>query len=340
VTLVLLVLGLWAAWSGSLAEAAPLVGGTVTARNGAPLADVQVQVEIRTVRTAASTDAQGRFQLDAATLFSAGELRDAAGMMLKFSKPGFQPVNKLVRLRGQSTIGPVAVQLDVAGGSAELIEAERQALDTLKFTVQPGSAPVVLIPYALTGITVPDPKNVNELLAANLQRVIVTHLQAAGAPPVVLKLLALKQVNDLDRLRAYGSYLNALGVISGYGAVEAARSGPPSLGVSSTFLVVPHSAGGGAPVLYVDDDIPADRLASPRLYQHLSKLWGRSTVLALGLSEFDRARAKGHQQADREALRRIARYLQAERGNAGPGDEALVSEVKSLLDAIEKELAR
>ena len=35
------------------AEAAPLLGGTVTARNGIHSADVQVQVEIRTVRTRA-----------------------------------------------------------------------------------------------------------------------------------------------------------------------------------------------------------------------------------------------------------------------------------------------
>ena len=157
---------------------------------------------------------------------------------------------------------------------------------------------------------------------------------------MTLKLLALKQVNDLDRLRAYGSYLNALGVISGYGAVEPVSGGARSLGVSSTFLVVPQLEGGGAPVLYVDDDIPADRLASPRLYQHLSKLWGRSTVLALALSEFDRAKGKGDRPGDKDALKRIAKYLQAERANAGPGDEALASEVKSLLDAVGKELAK
>ena len=95
--------------------------------------------------------------------------------------------------------------------------------------------------------------------------------------------------------------------------------GARSLGVSSTFLVVPQLEGGGAPVLYVDDDIPADRLASPRLYQHLSKLWGRSTVLALALSEFDRAKGKGDRPGDKDALKRIAKYLQRSEPTRAPG---------------------
>lgn len=61
-----------------VAGAAPLVTGTVTARNGTALANVQVQVEIHNVTTIPPTDAQGRFQFDAATLFPGAELRDAA----------------------------------------------------------------------------------------------------------------------------------------------------------------------------------------------------------------------------------------------------------------------
>ena len=72
------------------AGAAPLVTGKVSARNGTPLSGVQVQVEIRTVRTAGRTDDQGSFQFDVAGLFSTAELRDAAGLMLIFTKPGFE----------------------------------------------------------------------------------------------------------------------------------------------------------------------------------------------------------------------------------------------------------
>jgi hypothetical protein len=319
------------------AAAAPLVTGTVTARNGTPLAEVTVQVELRTARTSTPTDAQGMFRFDAATLFPAADLRDASGLMLKFSKPGYQPANKLLRLVPGQAPAPVTIQLDAAGGSTALDAAEKQTLD--KFAPAPGSTPLYLIPYALTGVTVPEPKSVNDALRANLERVIVTHVQAStvgGSPSLSLKLLPVERAGDVDRLRAYGTYLNALGVITGYGAVEPSAGGARSLVVSSTFLVVPQAEAVGAPVLYVDDDMPADSLASPRLYKRLSKLWGRSTVLALGISEFGKAKAA----RDKDALARIRKYLQAERAAAGPGDEALVSQLNALVEAVDKELAK
>jgi hypothetical protein len=320
------------------AGAEPLVSGSVTARGGTPLADVQVQVEIRTVKNAASSDAQGQFHFDAAALFPPGELRDADRLMLKFSKPDFLPVNKLIRITPGQAPAPVAVQLDPTGGSAALDAAEKDTLN--RYTAAPGSAPLFLIPYSLTGVAGADPKNVNEMLRANLERVIVTHLQASavGATPAVsLKLLPVSQSGDIDRMRAYGSYLNALGMITGYGNVEPTAGGAGTLGVWSTFLVVPQAdAVGAPPVLYVDDEVPADRVLSPRLYTYLSKLWGRSTVLALGVSQFRQARASH----DKEALKRIRTYLQAERANVGPGDESLVSELNALLAAVDKELAQ
>jgi hypothetical protein len=319
------------------ALAAPVVSGKVSARNGTPLADVQVQVEIRSMRSAARTDAQGSFRFDAATLFSAAELGDASGLMLRFSKPGFEPANKMVRLASAQAPGPVTIQLDPTGGSAALAAAERQTLD--QYAAAPGSAPLFLVPYSLAGISTVDPKKVNEMLRANLERVIVTHLQASAAGTgarVSLKLLPVEQMGDIDRLRAYGNYLNALGVITGYGAVEPASGRAGTLGVSSTFLIVPRADTVGAPVLYVDDDMPADRVASPRLYKHLSKLWGRSTVLALGVSEFGKAKASG----DKQTLRRIRAYLQSERAGAGPGDEALVSQLNGLIAAVDQELAK
>lgn len=317
------------------AAAAPLVSGRVTARNGPPLSGVQVQVEIRRLQTAKPTDEQGHFEFDGATLFDAGELRDAGGLMLEFSKAGYQPVNKLVRLSTGQAPAPVTVQLDPTNGSAALDSAEKEALR--KYIAAPGSAPLFLLPYSLSGIT-GDATVINDMLRANLERVIITHLQASDvsqAGMVSLKLLPGAQANDLDRLRAYGTYLGALGVITGYGAVEAAGGAPATLDVSSTFLIIPEAAPLKQPVLYVDDDLPADRVASPRLYQHLSKLWGRSAVLALGVSQFASAKAAG----DKEALKRVRSYLQAERAGAGPGDEALVPQVGALIEAVDKELA-
>lgn len=322
-----------AAWlfaSGALA--APLVSGTVAARTGAPLADVQVQVEIRSVKTAGSTDLNGHFQFDAAKLFSPGELRDALGLMLMFSKPGFQPVNRLVHPRAGEVVN---VQLDPTGSGAGLAPADKEELDNYRAT--PGSAPLFLIPYSFAGI--PSAREVNDGLRANLERVIVTHLQGSGlggSAMVALKLLPPSPGSDIDRMRAVGSYLDALGMITGMGEAEAGTGGSRTLRVSSTFLVVPRVEAVVAPVLYVDDDMPADSVTSPLLYTHLSKLWGRSTVLALGVSEFGKARAAN----DKKALTRIRTYLQAERAGAGPGDEALVSQLNTLITAVDKELAK
>lgn len=325
--------------SAGAAAAAPLVNGTVTARNGTPLADVQVQVEIRTVQTLPPSDSQGHFQFDAAALFPAGELHDAGGrLMLKFSKPGFHPVNKQVRFTEGQSPSPVSIQLDPISGSGSIPATEKEALK--QFTAAPGSTPLFLIPYTFTGIQASDPKHVNERLRANLERVIVTHLQAAGvsgSQAVSMKLLPLEQANDIDRLRTYGTYLNALGMISGYGAVETGVGGSRSLGVSSTFLVVPQAEPPvGAPVLYVDDEVPVDSVTSPRLYKYLSKLWGRSTVLALGVNDYRQALSTH----DKQAFARIRKYLHAERAGAGPGDEALVSQLNLLIGAVDRELAK
>jgi len=316
--------------------AAPLVSGNVSTGNGIPLPDVRVQLEVRgVVRTAAYTDLRGGFQFDAAALSPAVELRDISGFMLLFSKPGFEPANKLVRIN--TTIGSVILKLDPSRGSATLPSAEKRKLD--QYTAAPGSAPVFLIPYSITGVALTEPKKVNEMLRANLERVIVTHLQASqagGSTSVSLKLLPVEPLSDIDRMRTYGSYLDALGIITGYGTVESAASGMLRVGFSSTFLVVPQTDDFRSPVLYVDDDVPLDSVTSPRLYKHLSKLWGRSTVLALGVREFGKAKAS----SDREAFTRIRKYLQAERSGAGPGDEALVSQLSALIVAVDRELAR
>lgn len=319
------------------AGAAPLVSGTVTARNGTPLADVQVQVEISTAHTATPSDAQGRFQFDAATLFSPKELRSAGGLILKFSKSGFQPVNHMVPLAQGQVTSSIKVLLDPTGGSAALGPAEKKTLD--QYAGAPGSTPLFLIPYSFSGLQTAEPKNLNEILRANLERVINTHVQSsrvAGSRTISMKLLPIEQGSDIDRMRTYGIYLNALGMITGYGVVETATGGSRSLGVTSTFLVVPEAEEVGAPILYVDDDVPADAVASPRLYKSLSKLWGRSAMLALGVKEFRQAVA-GH---DKTALSRIRGYLQEERAGIGPGDEALLSQLNILITAVDKELAR
>jgi hypothetical protein len=304
--------------------------------NGTPLADVQVQVEIRAVQTVPQSDTQGHFQFDAATLFSPGELRDAGALTLKFSKPGFNSVGKLVTIAEGQSPSPIKIKLEPIGGSGAIPSTEKEVLN--KYVAGPGSTPLFLFPYKLTGFEAAELKVVNDNLRYNLERVIITHLQASGvsgSQAVSMKLLPVEQANNID-LSTYGTYLNALAMITGRGGMETATDGSRSLEVTSTFQVVPQAETVGAPRLDMDDTVPPDRVASPRLYKYLSKAWGRSTVLAIGVSEYRQALA-AH---DKATLKRISQYLRSERKDAGPGDELLVSELNILIGAVDKELAK
>jgi len=334
---------LCAASVASAGAAAQTISGTVAAsNNGAPLAGVSIQVEIRTLADAAPTDGQGRFTIDLASLFSAAEIRDAGGgFMLKLSKPNFEPVNRLVRVAPGASAASLAVQLDAEGGSTHLDASERQALDP--FAAAPGSTPLFLLPYSLSGVPPANLRQLNERLRWNLERLIVAHLQAAvsgEAGAVSLTLLPELRVNDTNHVRAYGSYLHALGVITGQGGIEPRNSGGSALEVSSAFLVIPRSGPINVPALYVDDSVPADSVNSPRLYRHLSELWGRSAVLALGVNELRTALRDSDPGRRKESLKRIRGYLQAERSNAGPGNDALVSQLQGVIAIIDRELRR
>lgn len=325
------------------AATAQTISGKVTAgNNGAPLAGVGIKVEIRTLADAATTDGEGRFAIDLASLFSAAEIRDADGeFMLKFAKANFEPMNRLVRVAPGASAASVAVRLDAKRGSTHLDAKERQALDP--YAAAPGSTPLFLLPYSLSGVPPDKLTHLNERLRWNLERLIVSHVQAAvsgEAGAVSLTLLPALRVNDTNHVRAYGSYLRALGVITGQGAVESQSGGGPALEVSSAFLVIPRSPAISVPALYVDDSVPADRVDSPRLYRHLSELWGRSAVLALGVKELSAALQDRDPASRRESLKRIRGYLQAERSNAGPGNDALVSQLQSVIAVIDGELRR
>ena len=318
------------------AAAAPLVSGTVTSPNGTPLADVQVEVESRTDQTVPQSDTQGYFQFDAAMLFAPGELRDAGALTLKFSKPGFNPAAKRVSIAEGSSPSPVKITLEPIGGSGAIPSTEKEALN--KYVAGPGKTPLFLFPYKLRGFEAAELKVFNDNLLYNLDRVIKTYLQASGVSrshAVSLMLLPIEQANNID-LHTYGTYLNALAMITGRGGMESAIDGSRSLEVTSTFQVVPQAETVGAPRLDVDDTVPPDRVASPRLSEHLKQSWGRYTVLAIGLSEYRQA-VTDH---DKESLKRIRQYLRSERKDAGRRDKVLVSELNILIGAVEKELAK
>lgn len=200
--------------------------------------------------------------------------------------------------------------------------------------------PLFLVPYELpvtaAGLA---PETANERLRANLERVIVTYVQSTArintGGVISLTLLPIDVGKEVGRLQTYGTQLNALAIITGYGNLEGER-GQEQMLVSSTYVVVPQVSSLDSPIFYVDDALPAGQLASPRLWEHLSKLWGRSTVLALGMREFRDAQASNN----RDKLRQIRTYLQAERASAGPGNEQLLVQLNALLALVDKELVK
>lgn len=334
-----ILFALFCVFATGVAGAAPLVHGIVTAgAGGPPLQGTGVEAELRGNRkTALSTDATGRFEIDLGSLFDAGDLRHADALVLFFSMSGYDKATKVMPVEAGRFPQEVRVPLTQIGAAAALEDGEKRRLE--RYRGAPGSLPLYLIPYTLPPMGAAEPKDLNEQLRANLERVILTHVQASGVRTsgvLSVKLLPDESIRDVDRMRAYGDYLKALAVITGAGSIEGQAAEAQVVQVASTYVVVPQGQAQAAPVLYVDDEVPASHLASPRLYHHLSKLWGRSTVLALGLREFAEVQARN----DRESLTRIRGYVQAERANAGPGNEVLVSQLNAFLELVDRELKR
>jgi hypothetical protein len=221
-------------------------------------------------------------------------------------------------------------------GEAVLEPAERERLDRL---VRGGArGPLFLVPYDLPSEAANLGASAStERLRANLERAIVTHVQSnpliSTGGAIGLSLLPLNAVKDVARLKSYGTHLKALAVITGFGALED-TGGRKQIVMSSTYVVVPTVAPLDSFVIYVDDTLPADQLASPRLQERLSKLWGRTTVLALGIHEFRDAKAGG----DQTRLRRVRDYLRAERAGAGPGNDQFLAQLNRLIALLDQEI--
>lgn len=329
----LALLALVAALGTSAFAQTDFFGRVVSGADGAPVAAVKVAAELRGVnRDAGTTDAEGRFRIDPSSLFGV-QRRIGEPFMLFFSKSGFLTVSRQLQIGAT----PTEIRATLTPESEAVLEpAERERLDRL---VRGGArGPLFLVPYDLPA----EAANLSaaastERLRANLERAIVTHVQSnsliSTGGAVGLSLLPLDAVKDVARLKSYGAHLKALAVITGFGALEDS-GGRKQIVMSSTYVVVPTIASIDSFVIYVDDTLPADQLASPRLQERLSKLWGRTTVLALGMNEFRDARAAG----DQARLRRVREYLRAERAGAGPGNDQFVTQLNRLIALLDREI--
>jgi hypothetical protein len=323
------------------ATAGSLIQGTVLdARSGAPLRDVQIDVELSGKRQTppVQTGADGRYALDLSKMvFTPVDLKTDV-VNISFSKEGYRPATRIIRGKISELVMPDngVIKMQLVAGATVLSPEEAAQLKSLRSAT---GRTLFVVPYMIqqSGL---DADRFNGDLRSHLKRGINTHLQAIGAQAalgeVAIEPLSLKlESAGTDKGRAVGMELNALAVIGGriFGQETDERA---PLEVTSEFAIIPV-AGPFLPwTLFVDDRLPRNMLQSSGLYKRLNKIWGGNTVLALSVLEVRQAIEKN----DRLGLHRARGYLLAEKKEAGPEDASLVQQIDALLGFIESQLKK
>lgn len=311
---------------------AQTVSGTV--RAGGPLADVAVAIEVDGRRPLApvSTDGQGRF----AFALPSGT-RPSSDLLLSFSRPGFGQVTRLASVR-DAAARPLEIELLPSTGQGAVTSDERRLLEPAVTRV--GTGPLMFIPYRLPADPAAGPATeLNQRLHMQLQRLILTHVQRS-LPDADSRDVTLKQLNveaaDLERLRTYGEFVNALAVVSGLGIAD---GGTRTIELASNFVIIPRASQFESPVLTIVDNVPAASIGRVALDQRLSKEWGRATVIALAVRDLKEAqRLAGAEK--RTALQKTERYLVAELADVGAAEESSARKLQQLLSHVRRELVQ
>lgn len=314
--------------SSPFAARAQTVVGVVHATS--PLQGVSVQAELEGHSLPqVSTGADGHFSLPLTGAKPSSDLR------LSFIKDGF----RLQTIQG-SVAGASAKALDILleplTGQGAISSAERALWDPQRTAA--GNGPLMFVPYSM-GPDAAQAADLNSRLQFQLQRLIVTRLQSV-LPPEKESQVALKPVTfnlaDEDRLRTFGEYVNALGVVSGRGIGDSSAAGA-TIEFSSMFLFIPHSSQYEPPgIWYINEaPVPTASVGRVSLDAKLSKDWGRAVIIALATRDLKNAEALP--QAERAAaLRKIRSYLIAERADVGSNEMQSAAALKQLIDLVNK----
>lgn len=308
------------------------VSGVV--RERAPLAGVTVQAELDgRALASSSTDNNGEFSIQLGTSATA-----ASDLVLSFTKTGLRQENRFLKV-GAATMKPLDIVLLPLSGTGVPSEADRKLLDPRRTTV--GTGPLMFVPYVFVADTAPS--NTDELnlrLRVQIQRLIQTHVQTAltdaDARSVSLTPLNVTAAEDLERLQTFGEYVNALAVVSGLGIGEGSGAAQ-KFELSSSFVIIPRTNTIEPPVLTIVDVVPAASLGKASLDQSISKEWGRATIIALALRDLKAAEPLSP-TARRDVLKRVQRYLIAERANVGAKEHVAAAKLQELVDMVNKEL--
>lgn len=325
-------------------------GTVVTGAGETPLKDVRLSVEIHgTMKdNADETDADGYFDIDLLTLFEGLSLTGKS-ICLVFSKKGYQDVVSILTPRSADPVECINMKVQMVPfvGSSAISPHESVKLDPYRSSE---GRTLFLLPYKVR--RVPKAGKVMhidlDMLAEALHLAIVTHLQAlpifgpslygiSWLFDISIQPISIEVVGtNIEKIRAYGLYLNALAMISGSVSVRDEEFGKELVRVFSRYTVTRFLRECPTRTVCVTDIVPIDSLNSPEVYERLSKLWGFYTLLTLCSCEFERAKVA----EDRETLELIRTCLLAERSQCGNDEPKKVQQIEVLLSLIDKELQK
>jgi hypothetical protein len=300
-------------------------------RADAPLQDVVVKVEVNgRALTSVKTDASGRF-----SFVLAGGTPESSDVLMSFDKPGFVPATRLDSARNAAARAIEIVLLPRTGAGA-LSDDVRKALEPA--VTKSGTGPLTFVPYTLpANAPAGTASELNQRLRQQLQRLILTHVQLS-VPDADTRAIALAQLNveaaDLERLRTYGEFVNALAVVGGMGIADASAG---TIELSSSFVVIPRAQQFEPPVLTIVDTVPTASIGRVALDQRMSKEWGRATVIALGVRDLKLAQSMPPPQK-RSLLQRTEQFLTAELADVGANDPVSARKLQQLLEQVRREL--
>jgi hypothetical protein len=148
-------------------------------------------------------------------------------------------------------------------------------------------------------------KSKSEQLHCNIERHVYNHLMGKLSQIAKISVIAIKpDFNiDFDNLDYLGSYLNALGIVTGDGSLGKPTGGESLLALKATFLI-PNRPVNMFPSRHklITEEFPEKEFNNVHLAERLNEFWAHYTLLALAEREANASRT-------RDDYKRIIDYL-------------------------------
>jgi hypothetical protein len=253
-----------------------------------------------------NTDADGRFSFAAEAPFA-----------LQITHPDYEDFKEVAR----SNPAPTVVYELISRNAVALTPQERAMLAQYR---SPDGRSLFLFPYRL----LQEIDGFDATLAFHLDIAINARLQALGAGIINVQPLPGDLARQPNRTVLYGQALNALAIVSG----QSGNKPNGNITLRSRYRIVP----GGQGVVGVTDEFAPTAISEAALDEHLSDVWGESTLLSVAYREFDEA-TRGA-QIDRPRLERTRSALQALQRDLPDAGSFVARQVEQLIASINERL--